>query len=187
MKRSAFTFLEVLSIVVILGVVSTVLMPVLANAQLGSKSRAAKENLRAIWRGMKIYQSNYDEKVEFGDPKDMGLPSSPQSFGKFIDEYTGDYHHSWYTKQKYLPCGVKVTSDDFEGLGYSPMYIDDWAKYAPRLGLDTVVMYDKNCNRPGTRVMCQFCSKRSIGVTLSGLIRDRMNSDYGVKEQLFYR
>lgn len=187
MKPRAFSLLEVFSIAIILAVVSATLMPVFANAQLESKSQAAKANLRSFWRGLKIYQSNYDEKVEFGAPADMGLPATSYTMARFTDAFTGDFHDSWSTKQKYLPCGLQLSAEDTDGLGYSPLNRSDWAKYAPLLGVNTVVMYDKNCNRPGTRVMCQFCSKRSIGVTLNGLIRDRINIDYRVDQQNFYR
>jgi prepilin-type N-terminal cleavage/methylation domain-containing protein len=187
MKSKGFSLIELICVAVILSVLGSILMPVFARAKLGSKAESAKGNLRGFWKAMMIYQSNYDEKVPFGLPEDMGLPSAPQHFNSFLEDFTGDHHQTWDTKSKYLPCGKNVGDLDFDGLGYMPFVKGDWEYQVSNLKVNTVLLYDKNCNVPGTRVMCQFCDKRSIGITLGGAIRDKTNSDWKVYSQHFYQ
>jgi prepilin-type N-terminal cleavage/methylation domain-containing protein len=187
MKKQAFTLIEVSCVIIILAITTSVLTPVFANSKLESKASLAKKNLHNFWIGIKLYQSNYDEKVPYGSPQDMGLPPEASNFGKFVSEFTGDTGHTWRTKSKFLPCGKSVGSEDFEGLGYMPLVKSDWPSEVLERRDNTILMYDKNCNVPETRVMCQFCDKRSIGITLSGTIRDRINSDWKVYDQHFYQ
>ncbi|MEI8280916.1 MAG: type II secretion system protein [Armatimonadota bacterium] len=186
MNKRAFSLLELVSIVIILSVLLAVCMPILANFQLQSKANSAKDSLRGFWKGIKLYQADNEEKLEFGLAKDMGLPPESSNFAAFVESYTGDHHHTWETKKKYLPCGATVGEGDGQGLGYMPEVRSDWLKEVLVRRNTTVLMYDKNCNPPGTRVMCQFCEKRSIGVTLGGIIRDNINSNWAVYDQAFY-
>ncbi len=187
MKTKAFTLVEVSCAIIILGITTSVLAPVFASFKLKSNASLAKTNLHNFWVGIKLYQSNYDEKVPYGLPQDMGLPPEAANFGNFVNQFTGDAGHTWTTKSKFLPCGKNVGSEDFHGIGYMPLVKSDWpSEIIARKG-ETVLMYDKNCNLPDTRVMCQFCDKRSIGITLNGTIKDRINSDWKVYDQHFYQ
>ena len=187
MKRRAFTFIEILCVVIILSILSAVLMPVFANASMDSKSKSAKQNLRKLWRGFKIYQSDNEGKVEFGAPEDMGLPPEPNNVAVFVRSFMKDYHPEWSSKVSIMPCGSNVGDGDSFGLGYMPTVKTEWVAEVVARKNNTILLYDKNCNVPGTRVMCQFCSKRSIGITLGGSIRDRINSDWMVFNQDFYQ
>ncbi len=186
MKKQAFSLLELLSIVIIMSVLLAICLPIIANGQLQLKANSAKDNLRGFWRGIKLYQADNEEKIEFGLAKDMGLPAEASNFSAFVDNYTGDHHNTWETKKKFLPCGVRVGEDDAQGLGYMPEVRSDWLNEVLVRRNNTVLMYDKNCNTLGTRVMCQLCEKRSIGVTLGGIIRDNISSDWAVYDQSFY-
>ena len=187
MKPKGFTIIEILCVIVLLTILSTVLMPVFANSRLESKSKNAKQNLVNLWRGLKLYQADNEEKVEFGLPQDMGLPSDPKTMASFVKSFMKDYHPSWTSKASIMPCGSKVGDDDGGGLGYMPMVRTVWLPEVTKRRESTVLLYDKNCNVPGTRVMCQFCNKRSIGITLIGQIRDRISSDWMVYDQAFYQ
>lgn len=187
MKPKSLTFIEVICVTVILAIVASVLIPVISNAKIGSKAESAKLNLHYFWKGLMVYQSNYDEKVPYGLPSEMGLPSEGNQFSSFVNELTGDYANTWSTKSKYLPCGKGADDQEFVGLGYMPFIKQDWPAAVKRLKNSTVLLFDKNCNAPDTRVMCQFCEKRSIGITLNGSIRDRISADWKVYDQHFYQ
>jgi hypothetical protein len=187
MKTRGITIVELLCTVVILTILTSLLTPIFAKAKLDSKSNSAKLNLRNFWTGIKLYQESNDGAGSYGEPSEMGLPPDEVSFGAFVNNFTNDFHHTWETKSQFLPCGKSVGEDDFEGLGYMPMVKNDWLSEVQKRRDRTVLIYDKNCNVPGTRVMCQFCDKRSIGITLNGELRDRRNTDWKVYDQHFYQ
>ena len=186
MKRNGFTLVEILCIIIILSILSSILFPIFATAKMSAKAGASQQNLRGFWLGLKIYQADNDEKAEFGEADEMGLPPATNDWLNFVNSYTGDYHYGWETKKQFLPCGISVDNDDFQGLGYMPLNKMDWSKNIRQYQENTILMFDKNCNKPGTRIKCQFCKKRSIGVTLGGSIRDRFSSDFKVDNQKFY-
>ena len=187
MKHRAFTIVEILCVIIILSILSVVLMPVFANATMEAKSKSAKQNLQNLWRGLKIYQSDNEGKVEFGLPQDMGLPPEPSNVAVFLRAFKNNYHPNWSSKNSIMPCGSSVGDGDSTGIGYMPTIQPEWDSAVKTRKNNTILLYDKNCNVPGTRVMCQFCSKRSIGITLGGSIRDRINSDWMVFNQDFYQ
>ena len=187
MKKRAFTLIEIICVIVILSVLSAVLFPVFAKAKLSAKAGAAKQNLHRFWLAMKIYQSDNEDGIGFGLPEQMGLPPINRGWINFVNDYTGDHHDGWQTKKQFLPCGSKTNEMDSDGLWYMPQNQADWLTQVQKHLENTVVMFDKNCNTWGTRVMCQFCSKRSIGVTLEGSLRDRTGSDWPAYDQRFYQ
>jgi prepilin-type N-terminal cleavage/methylation domain-containing protein len=187
MKNKAFTLIEILCLIVILSVLSAILFPVFAKANISAKAGSAKQNLHGFWLGIKIYQSDNDERSEAGEPENMGLPPVNRGWVEFVNNYTGDHHDGWINKKQFLPCGSRTNEVDSDGLWYMPQNQADWKKEVEKRGEDTVLIFDKNCNMWGTRVMCQFCSKRSIGVTLGGSLKDRTNSDWPAYDQRFYQ
>ena len=187
MKKQAFTLVEVLCVIVILSILSAILFPVFASAKMASKVGAAKQNLHGFWLGLKIYQADHEEKVEFGPAEEMGLPLASDDWFNYVKDYTKNYSSGWAEKQQYLPCGLSLTEDDWEGLGYMPLNLTDFPRDILKYENDTVILFDKNCNARGTRITCQFCRKRSIGITLGGAIRDRTNSEWLTDNQKFYR
>lgn len=188
MTKKAFTLIEILCVIVILSVLAAILMPVFVKAKLETKAGAAGMNLKGFWQGLMIYQSDNDARVDYGAPEQMGLPPIHEGWQEFINQYTGDYTVGWDHKKQYLPCGSQ-DQGDLHGIGlyYMPGMKDDWPKEIVKRQEDTVVMMDKNCNVPGTRLLCQFCEKRSIGVTLGGRVKDRTNRNWNVLDQKFYQ
>lgn len=186
--RKGFTLIELISVIVIFAVLAAILMPVFAKAKLESKASASKLNIKGFWQGLVLYQADNDQKTDYGTPENMGLPPVRGGWFNFVNQYTGDPTYGWSTKKKYVPCGTD-NDEDLPGLGitYMPGMYDDWIKEVVKLQENTVVMMDKNCNVKGTRVLCQFCQKRSIGVTLGGEVRDKKNSNWSVLEQEFYQ
>jgi len=188
MNRKGFSLIEILCVIVILSVLAAILMPVFVKAKMETKASAARMNLKGFWQGLMIYQSDNESKVEYGQPDEMGLPSVHYGWLNFVNDYTGDNSYGWEKKKQFLPCGSQ-DEGDLHGIGlfYMPGMMDDWRKEVTKREEDTVVMMDKNCNVPGTRLLCQFCEKRSIGVTLGGKIKDRINANWHVTDQKFYQ
>lgn len=187
-SKKAFTLIEIICVIAILSVMAAILMPVFVKARLATKATAAKLNLKGFWQGLVIYQGDNEEKVAYGLPEDMGLPPINDGWRDFVNQYTGNHVNGWATKQQFLPCGDSAPADARkDGLWYMPGMKMDWEHEVENRKDDTVVIFDKNCNISGTRVLCQFCDKRSIGVTLGGRIKDRSNTNFPVFDQRFYQ
>lgn len=188
MKARAFTLIEVISLTVIVGVTAAFVSPCFDQARLDSRAGKSRDNLRGFWRGLMLYRSDYDSRSEVGTPEEMGLPANPDNWMAFVKKYTQDSGKDWTTKRDFTPCG---TDNDEEmkgmGLGYMALVDLDWKQSIQMYKGSSVLLFDKNCNMPGTRVLCQLCDKRSIGITLDGEIRDRQNANWTVLNQKFYR
>lgn len=187
-RKQAFTIIEILCVIAILSVLAAILFPVFARAKLETKATSAKLNLKGFWQGLMIYQADNDEKTDYGLPEEMGLPPANKGWIDFVNQYTGDHRDGWQTKKQYLPCGSRVDPlADLDGLWYMPAMHMDWGREVVKRQADTVVVFDKNCNDSDTRIMCQFCTKRSIGVTLGGAIKDKVDANWMVFDQRFYQ
>jgi hypothetical protein len=130
-----------------------------------------------------LYRSDYESTAEFGETYEMGLPLPGRGFTAFRVLYLkqqADFRKNYY------PCGFEVGWDLFPGIYYFGNNKTDWKPSALKHRENTVVMADKNCNPANVRILCQFCSKRSIGITLTGQIKDRVNSEWHFNDQNFY-
>lgn len=188
MNRKGITLVEVLCIVAVLFILSAALLPVLKRSTLEAKADAAKQNLKGFWKGILLYQSDCEQKTMFGKAADMGLPPSGLGWAQFCNQYTGDTQLGWATKSTFLPCGnLHDSKFGVEGLGYMVSMLSDWPRDVVKFQEDTVVLYDKNCNDPGTQISSQSMLKRSIGITLGGQIKDRTQKQLLYFDQRFYR
>lgn len=188
MKKLGVTLVEILVVIAILAILAALLFPVFAKAKLSAKVSASSQNLKHFWLGLELYRQDNDEQVEFGSLSQMGLPSAGPGYDNFLRSYTGDPKFTWNKHSEYAPCGWSVTgSDMFRGLIYFGNMISDWPKDVLIYKANNVVLADKNCNTSDVKIDCQFCDKRSIGITLGGALRDRRSSERLVIDQRFYQ
>ncbi len=186
MKRG-FTLIEVASVVGIVAVTCAVLAPTFEQTRLANRTAAARLNIQGFWHGLMAYRSDNESQVEFGAAESMGLPNNEASWFSFVKSYTGDNGRSWRTKSKYTPCGTN-NDEEMRGVGllYFPSSSEIWNKNVLRFHDGSVIMADKNCNPQGTHILCQFCDKRSIGITLGGSVRDKKSDSQSIFDQAFY-
>lgn len=188
MKRRGITITEVLVVVVILAILMALLFPAFAKAKMESKAAATKISLRGFYQGLLLYQADYEERVQFGPVSEMGLPHAGQGFANFMRSYTKVPSNEWLKHERFFPCGLKLTNLHYLGLWYFGNYIGPtgWESEVQKYKEKTVVLADMNCNEASVDMNCQFCDKRSIGITLTGQILDRRSSEYKIDQQEFY-
>jgi len=167
---------------------AAILTPVFIKAKFESKVGAAKLNLKGFWQGLTLYQSDYDPKLEYGSVEDMGLPSVHDGWLNFVNQYTGDFTNGFQTKQQFLPCGqLDRAGMESVGLFYMANNLSDWPKNVEKYRENTVIIFDGNCNSGGTKWLSQKMQKRSIGVALSGKLRDKSHRELIAVDQRFYQ
>ena len=171
----------------ILAVLTAIIMPVFLNAKREAKVASAKMNLKGMWQSLLIYQQDNDEKIEFGTVSDMGLPSPGIGFYNFLRAYARVEKFKWNEHRDLSPCGVTVNGEAIKGILYLGNGISDWPRDVKQFKSETVVLADKNCNAANVRIECQFCDKRSIGISLAGQIRDKRSAERHFYDQLFYQ
>lgn len=186
--KKGLTLVEILCVTAILAVLAAILTPVFVRAKLESRASAAKLNLKGFWQGLILYQSENEQKVEYGPVEEMGLPSVRDGWWNFVSAYTGDSNRGWETKGSFLPCGL-LRGGDLNGMGliYMASQVSDWPRNVSKLQEETVVISDPTCNAASVKPYSQTMPKRAIGVTLGGQIRDRSHVDIVLFDQRFYR
>ncbi len=187
MKIRGLTLIEILVVIVILVVLVGILFPVISNAKMNGKISASQQSLKSFWMSLELYRNDNDEKVEYGTTAEMGLPPAGRGFGAFLQSYTNDPRFTWDKHRDLVPCGIKVRNETIRGLIYFPNGISDWPRDIQIYKASNVILADKNCNASNVRIDCQYCEKRSIGITVSGQLRIRRNSEHHVYDQRFYQ
>lgn len=77
--HSAFTLIELLTVIAIIGVLASLLLPVLARAKGTGKSAISSSNLRQISYGLAIYAQGNDDICVPGRPAMIGAKSDPRN------------------------------------------------------------------------------------------------------------
>ena len=187
MRTREVTYTELLLVVVIFAVFSVAFVPCFTRMKNDAQTRAVKQNLWGFLKGLQVYQSQNDQKVEFGPAQDMGLPPIGGGYAEFANSYTGDYSYDWNNRLDFLPCGLLPSPDMAEGIGYTvnviPFFEQDVVQYRE----NQVILYDVNCNPPETELFKTDNLIRSIGISLNGQFRDRSHHGGYVRSMRFYR
>ena len=186
--RRGFTFTELLALVAIIAIFSFTLLPVLSKAKMDFKVHNAKTNLSGFLRGLQFYQAQNNQEIDFGDPVAMGIPPDGISFMSFVHDYTGDYAYGLPHLKEFMPCGPQVDPNQgFYGLGYMLFFPEEFERWVKVYHENTVILFDANCNPPGTRLNSSNDMVRSIGITLAGEIRDRSQdgNQYGMDPHFY--
>jgi prepilin-type N-terminal cleavage/methylation domain-containing protein len=66
LRRSAFTLIEILVVVAIIGILAAILFPVFGRARENARRAACQSNLKQIGLGIAQYSQDYDEAMPYG-------------------------------------------------------------------------------------------------------------------------
>ncbi len=174
MKRRAFTLIEVMVCIAIIGVLAGLCFPAFSRAKRAAKETVSLSNVRQIWTAVKLYQQDYGGEGVYGKPSEMGLPVAdasnpyekppPPSVYQILER---DYHLPmaiWMSG-----CGCHLT-DIYHVNNIVPAWTDE-VTYAPEVALfreNTILVYDVNCSDPGASLRNYQMSHLGIGALLSG-------------------
>ena len=117
MKRSAFTLVELLVVIGIVGLLLAILLPTLGRARAKSKSIACAANLREIARGFQMYLGDNDDlllrtnPLPYLDPPLNGHPPLTEALGGYV---AGEDSDVWRCPSDYLLNAPADLPDDAE-------------------------------------------------------------------------
>jgi len=105
MKRSrGFTLIELLVVIAIIAILAAILFPVFAKAREKARQSQCMSNMKNLALALRMYSSDYDEKLPFGNPNIGGVlgwpqPNQPGNPGTC----TWEYSCGWaYASQPYI-------------------------------------------------------------------------------------
>lgn len=164
MNKRAFTIFELLTSIAIIGVLVSILVPVLRGTRRSGQITSSINNLHQFHTALKLYQSEDDGEGKYGSPEEMGFPSQEYiTFKRF-----GTPEHMWQS-----PCGqnfkwhAKPIVIQYEFYPYQvvqPRETEIARKYTENL----LTFRDMNCSDDFEDLTNPLLSHRGLGVLLSG-------------------
>ena len=162
MKKFGFTLVEVLVSISIVIILVAIMTPALVGAKLWVKITVSKSNLRQVFLAAKLYQQDWDEKVEYGPASQMGLPTFAGWYGNVmnLDE---DLRRS--------PCR-SPNSDRYGWSAYmwAPDDSEGWIELVKKREGGAILTVDMACNDLSGPIRSEWIQKRGIAVTVDGTI-----------------
>ncbi|MBI1331699.1 MAG: prepilin-type N-terminal cleavage/methylation domain-containing protein [Armatimonadetes bacterium] len=170
--HKGMTLVELLVCLSIVSVISAISYPVFKSAMISSKVSAAGQNLHQHYIAISLYQADQDASVTEGMPCQMGLPclSATNSLDFAV--------RSLPPSSKNSPCGERIHDGvpTVWWLTYRPYDEDTWLKGLQNLGQNIPLVYDTNCDFPGTETNDIYAMHRGLAVSLGGSLLTKINT-----------
>lgn len=160
MSRRAFTIVEVLIVIGVVGVLVAIAYPVIGNSKRAARYSACQASLREIGVSLNMYRSDYGGS-EVGWPTQMGLPP--------------------FRIDLYQTVQLRCLGNNPDGNGwyysypdtYAPAHVQDaWAAYVDKYGSSSIVFYDPNHQSEYPRSITWQLWK-AAGLRLDGSVTSR--------------
>jgi prepilin-type N-terminal cleavage/methylation domain-containing protein len=173
MKQRGLSVVELLIVITIVCVLSSVGTSAFISAKKAGKQTRSIESMRQIYTGALLYQADYTEGVTYGDPSAMGLPNAglevpvptpfyglgginvPQSITKNSCSYDPGY--PWTTVLTYY----------FHVVGY------DYAPMVEQLEDRTPIVMDLSCGPEPSTYTSPFNQRTVFAIALGGQLMRR--------------
>ena len=139
-EQKAFTLIELLVVIAIIGILASMLLPVLAKAKLKSNSLKGQNNSKAIGQGVTAYRGDHDDRcapktnggywLKHTDPASGNAARNGSNHVHWkVDANGEDYHYYWYWGKMYEDYlgGVGVAEKIFNdpmARESDPYYVD---------------------------------------------------------------
>jgi prepilin-type N-terminal cleavage/methylation domain-containing protein/prepilin-type processing-associated H-X9-DG protein len=85
-RRRAFTLIEILVVVAIIGILAAILFPVFARSRENARRTSCQSNVKQLALGLKMYGADYDARF----PKQIYASGLPHGWADAIFPYTGN-------------------------------------------------------------------------------------------------
>lgn len=146
MKRRAFTLLELLIVVAILGILGAIVYVLLGGAREKSKQVVCISNLRQIGIAVAMYRSDYDMKGARNAPnvwQGLGVPKNPWQlyFGKYITDQR--IHQCPDDPERPYNFSYAWCAGMADSFPMRPVKPDTWSQYK-EMGESLMVAEDEN-------------------------------------------
>lgn len=119
LSRRAFTIIELIAVVAVIGVLLAILLPALAGARRAARSAACLVNLRSIGQAVQMYRGDNDGLLPFANAH--------------ID-FSLDYRDPLPALEQYLDVPLPTFNDRAEIISGAPFICPDDSQDWPRLG-----------------------------------------------------
>src|SRR5690625_3224655 len=73
-RNKGFTLIELLTVIAIIGILASILIPVVGKVRESAKTAACTSNLRQLGLGIHLYAADHDEKTPPNSNPDTGVP-----------------------------------------------------------------------------------------------------------------
>lgn len=162
----AFTLMEVLVVMVILGLLTALLLPVFERARVEGRKTHAASNLRQLYIGLQLYvESNGGSPGGTGTLYSQGYPTAFQWDHSKRSMFSVEYNNMIETS----PCG---RHPDQAASPVAVYYFVDEAgeteRGAMRRGIPYALFADPNCSDPDARFFNPFDTKLLISIDING-------------------
>jgi len=166
-KRQGLTMLEVLIVITILAVMTSILTPVFQKANRSARVVSTLSRLKQVHMAVMLYQIDTGKSAEYGPKDAMGLPSRTE-LNRWIHDPGASYK---YPIEMFLSACGAHPSDTTGGFTYWPggdTAHAQWAKLVTLYQDNMILFHDLNCTDPDVDIYNRYDAKRGLGVLLSG-------------------
>jgi prepilin-type N-terminal cleavage/methylation domain-containing protein len=161
--RRAFSLLEVMVSIAVMGLVAALLFPVFSRAKQSAKETAVVENLRQWHHALTIYRTTHDGDAVYGTVQQMGLPDAEQWAWTAVGQPKAMLKS---------PCGRHPNlgwNDLRWDLNYGQaMDPDRWVERVHLYRENHYLVADMNCTDSTVYIPNQYEKKRGFAVLLGG-------------------
>lgn len=161
-RRSAFTLVEVIVVIAIIGLLAALAAPVFIRAKQSANETICLNNFKQFHAALELYRADWSS-TDIGTPAQMGLPI-------FADDLLPLQGCRGLDRQCKSPGAytVRWPSTDPSTPNYTVAAVKAWAEYVGNFGPNSVLMFDDSHQDHCPR--SEFSRMRVLGVNLGGSV-----------------
>ncbi len=161
-RRSAFTLVEVIVVIAIIGLLATLAAPVFIRAKQSANETICLNTFKQFFSALELYRADWSS-TEVGDPAQMGLPPS-------ADDIMPPYNCRGLDRQCKSPgvYTVRWPRTDPSTPNYSVTAVRAWVEYVATHGSTSLLIFDDSHQDHCPR--SEFSKMRVLGLNLGGTV-----------------
>lgn len=166
--RAAFTLLEVIVVVAILGLLAALTTPVFIRAKQSAHETTCISNLKQAHLALELYRADWST-TDIGTPAQMGFPVSALLLFPLPEMCKGVHPQLCLAPGSYTQRWPEVDPDH---PNYSEAAGPVWAEYVQRYGGSSILVHD--ASHQDYCPQSQFSMQRVLGLNLGGSVFKRV-------------
>lgn len=174
-KRASFTVLELIVVIAVIGLLTSIVAPVLVKAKRGALVTASVQKMRNLFETIEIYRDQNEGLLnDWSSGHALGLPSFEYYFYEMVQKEPLEWVSPFGTDVTILNSGLEGSPGyiSYAGYGYSPPFSEVIG--SPFYGFlvlyqeNAVLLLDQYVNNKGTLMTAPLTRKRALAILLSG-------------------